>query len=248
MLTSFVISTNGLRKAFDRVAHQITVSPQNPFLHNMLAGVYEAYRDTANAETYYKKSIELNPNVPALHISLANFYMRQKMLDKAKVTYTTAIEKAPTSLAAHMALGMIYEGEKNYEKAKEHYLNVLKVNPNFAPAANNLAYIYAERGGNIDEALNLAQKAKEQVPDDSHVSDTLGWIYYKKNIPSRAIVYLKEANEKAPNQPMVKYHLGMAYYKNGNPDLAKKELEGALKLSSDFEGAAEARATLQAIK
>ena len=190
----------------------------------------------------------MNPNVPALQISLANFYMRQKMLDKAKPAYITAVEKAPTSLAAHMALGMIYEGEKNYEKAKEHYLNVLKVNPNFAPAANNLAYIYAEKGGNIDEALNLAQKAKEQVPDDPHVSDTLGWIYYKKNIPSRAIVYLKEANEKVPDQPTVKYHLGMAYYKNGNADLAKKELEGALKLSSDFEGADVAKATLQGIK
>ena len=57
------------------------------------------------------------------------------------------------------------------------------------------------KGENIDEALNLAQKAKEQVPDDPHISDTLGWIYYKKNVPSRAIVYLKEANEKVPNQP-----------------------------------------------
>jgi Tfp pilus assembly protein PilF len=237
-----------LRKAFDRVVDQMNISPQNPYLYNILAGIYEAYRDTSNAENYFKKAIEMNPNVPALHVSLANFYMRQRMLDKAKTVYLKAVEKEPSSIGAHMALGMIYEGEKNYEKAKEHYLSVLKVNPNFAPAANNLAYIYAERGGNIDEALNLAQKAKEQVPDDPHVSDTLGWIYYKKNIPSRAIVYLKEANEKVQNQPMVKYHLGMAYYKNGNPDLAKKELEGALKLSADFEGANEARATLQAIK
>ena len=119
-----------------------------------------------------------------------------------------------------MALGMIYESENDYDKAKGYYLKALQINPNFAPAANNLAYIYAEKGGNVDEALNLAQKAKEQVPDDPHVSDTLGWIYYKKNVPTRAIVYLKEANEKFPDQPLVKYHLGMSYYKNGNMDLA----------------------------
>jgi Tfp pilus assembly protein PilF len=47
---------------------------------------------------------------------------------------------------------------------------------------------------------------------------------------------------------MIKYHLGMAYHKNGNLDLAKKELEGALKLSSDFEGADVAKSTLQSIK
>jgi tetratricopeptide (TPR) repeat protein len=147
-----------------------------------------------------------------------------------------------------MAVGMIYENEKKYGEAKDYYIKALKLNPNFAPAANNLAYIYAEKGGNIDEALNLAQKAKEQVPDDPRISDTLGWIYYKKNVPSRAIVYLKEANEKIPNQPVIKFHLGMSYYKNENFDLAKKELNQALKIDPNFEGAEEARATLKLIK
>jgi tetratricopeptide (TPR) repeat protein len=195
-----------------------------------------------------KKAIDLNPGLPALQVSLANFYMRQNMVGKAKNEYLATVQKAPDSLPAHMALGMIYENEKDYDKAKGYYLKALQINPNFAPAANNLAYIYAEKGGNIDEALNLAQKAKEQVPDDPHVSDTLGWIYYKKNIPTRAIVYLEEANEKVPNQPMVKYHLGMSYYKNGNMDLAKKELNEALKLAPNFEGADVARSTLKAIK
>jgi uncharacterized protein HemY len=44
-----------------------------------------------------------------------------------------------------------------------------------------------QRGENIEEALNLAQSAKEQFPDDANISDTLGWVYYKKNIFSRAV-------------------------------------------------------------
>jgi tetratricopeptide (TPR) repeat protein len=147
-----------------------------------------------------------------------------------------------------MALGMIYESEKNLDKAQEFYEKVLKINPNFPPAANNLAYLYAERGGNIDVALNLAQKAKEQAPDDPNISDTLGWIYYKKNVPGRAVVYLKEAAEKLPNQELIRYHLGMAYFKNGNRDLAIKELNQALKIDPKFQGADEAKATLNALK
>jgi Flp pilus assembly protein TadD len=169
-------------------------------------------------------------------------------MDKAKAQYAATLEKAPNAFSAHMALGMIYEGEKDFKKAQEHYEKALKINPNFAPAANNLAYILAEHGGNIDVALNLAQKAKEQVPDDPHISDTLGWIYYKKNVPGRAVAYLKEAVEKVPDQPVVRYHLGMAYYKNGNRDLAKKELNEALRLDARFQGADEARATLGALK
>jgi tetratricopeptide (TPR) repeat protein len=168
------------------------------------------------------------------------------MLDKAKNKYLEALEKAPNTLFSLMALGMISESEKDYTKAQEYYEKVLKINPDFPPAANNLAYIYAERGGNIDVALTLAQKAKEQAPDDPHISDTLGWIYYKKNVFSRAVVYLKEAEEKMPNEPLIKYHLGMAYYKNGNRPLAKKALVEALKLEPNFPGADEARDTLKA--
>jgi Flp pilus assembly protein TadD len=124
----------------------------------------------------------------------------------------------------------------------------LKINPKFPPAANNLAYLYAEGGGNIDEALHLAQSAKQQVPDDPHISDTLGWVYYKKNIFSRSIVYLKEANEKISDNASMRYHLGMAYYKNGDKENAKKELRKSLELDSRFSGADEARATLKLVQ
>lgn len=174
--------------------------------------------------------------------------MRQHLTDKAKNQYLAAVEKAPDAITALMALGMIYENEKNYSKAQECYEKALKINPNFVPAANNLAFLYAEHGGNIDVALNLAQKDKEQMPEEAHISDTLGWIYYKKNVPGTAIIYLKEAADKMPDQPSVRYHLGMAYYKNGNRDLAKKELSAALKINSGFAGADEARATLNNIK
>ncbi len=97
-----------------------------------------------------------------------------------------------------MGLGIIYDTQKKYDKAKEYYQKALKINPKFSPAANNLAYLYAEKGENIDEALNLAQSAKEQFPEDAHISDTLGWVYYKKNLFTLAITYLKEASEKIP--------------------------------------------------
>ena len=147
-----------------------------------------------------------------------------------------------------MGLGMIYENEKNYAKAQEHYEKALKINPNFLPAANNLAYIYAEQGGNIDMALTIAQKAKEQFPDNPNISDTLGWIYYKKNIPHRAVSYLKEAAEKIPNNPTIRYHLGMAYYKSGNRSLAQKELTQSLNMGVAFPEADKARAALKELK
>jgi tetratricopeptide (TPR) repeat protein len=143
-----------------------------------------------------------------------------------------------------MMLGIIYEKLQKYDKAKENYEAALKINPKFAPAANNLAWQLADRGGNIDVALSLAQTAKEGNPSDPSISDTLGWIYYKKNAYLKAIGLLKESLENLGETPVIHYHLGMAYYKNGEKDLAKKELNKALQLSKDFPGSEEAKKTL----
>jgi len=200
------------------------------------------------AETNYKKAIELNPNIAGFYISLGSLYTRQNIADKAVQEYNLAIQKDPNSISAFMGLGIIYDTQKKYDQAKEYYQKALKINPKFAPAANNLAYLYAEKGGNVDEALNLAQSAKEQFPDDPHISDTLGWVYYKKNVFSRAIVYLKEANDKIQNNPMMRYHLGMAYYKNGEKENARRELKKALALDPKFSGSEETKEVLSKLK
>jgi len=167
------------------------------------------------------------------------------MADKAVSELNAALQKNPNSISALMALAGIYQGQNKNDLAKENYKKVLKINPKFPPAANNLAYIYADENTNLDEALTLAQAAKEALPDNPYMADTLGWVYYRKNVYTRAIVYLKEAAEKLPNQPMVRYHLGMAYHKNGNADLARKELGKALELDPKLRGNEEAKAILQ---
>ena len=53
-----------------------------------------------------------------------------------------------------------------------------------------------EQGGNLDVALNYAQTAREQQPNDPSIADTLGWLYYKKNAYILANSLLKEAVEK----------------------------------------------------
>jgi tetratricopeptide (TPR) repeat protein len=147
-----------------------------------------------------------------------------------------------------MLLGTLYDTQGKPQKANEYYEKALKINPKFATAANNLAWNYVEHGKNIDAALALAQTAKEQMPDNPQVMDTLGWIYYKKKAYLQAIDQLRGSAEKMTDNPVVRYHLGMAYYKYGNTRLAEKELQQALQLSRDFPGAQEAQEALLAIQ
>ena len=125
---------------------------------------------------------------------------------------------------------------------------MLEIDPRAAVAANNLAWIYAQDGGNLDIALQLAQTAKSQLPDQPEFNDTLGWIYYKKDLATLAIPPLQQSVEKDPKNPVYHYHLGLAYAKSGDKGKAKSSLEQALKLKPDFEGAAEARKVLASLQ
>jgi tetratricopeptide (TPR) repeat protein len=143
-----------------------------------------------------------------------------------------------------MLLGIIYDLQKRFDLSEKHYTAALEINPEFAPAANNLAFILAEQDKNLDEALVLAQMAKEKIPESPYVMDTLGWVYYRKGLYDSAIGEFTDSLEKIPDNPAVLYHLGMAYYKKGDADKARAELEKALRLDENFIGADEARKVL----
>jgi uncharacterized protein HemY len=96
----------------------------------------------------------------------------------------------------------------------------------------------------MDRAFSLAQTAREQLPHDPSIADTLGWLYYKKELYRQALPLFKESAEKLAEKPVVHYHLGMAYSKVGDTNLAKGALQRALQLRKDFPGAEEAQQIL----
>jgi tetratricopeptide (TPR) repeat protein len=232
-------------QALKRCSDQLGRTSRPALIYEIIGQIYQAKKNFPKSEESYKKAIEIDPNLLGAYMALGSLYIQDKSFDKAIKQYENVKAANPKALAPYMLLGVIYEQLNDYEKAKSEYEQALKVDPKFGPAANNLAWHYAERGGNIDVALSLAEMAREKLPDDPSTADTLGWIYYKKNVYLKAISLLKESTEKLGNNPIVRYHLGMAYYKNGNKDLAKKELEASLKLSQSYPGSEEAEKTLK---
>ena len=143
-----------------------------------------------------------------------------------------------------MLLGVLYDMKKKSDLSEQHYRKALKVNAEFAPAANNLAYLLAEKDGDLNEAFDFARLAKEKLPNDPGVMDTLGWVYYKKGLYDSAIAELNDCIEKMNDNAMVHYHLGMVYYKVEEGAKARVALEKALALDPKFEKAEEVREVL----
>lgn len=86
---------------------------------------------------------------------------------------------------------------------------------------NNLGYLYAVEGVNLDKAEQMLKRAIEQRPNETSFLDTLGWIYYRQGRFSQAGgVFRKalslEGNDFEPNlDPVIYDHAGDAYYRLG---------------------------------
>src|SRR5437762_11982877 len=75
--------------------------------------------------------------------------------------------------------------------------------------------MYAERGQNLDEAIQLINQALAIEPDNGYFIDSLGWAYYQKGRYPEALTELKRAAEKTKEpDPIIYEHLGDAYLKN----------------------------------
>src|SRR6202030_3912908 len=112
-----------------------------------------------------------------------------------------ALQHNPKNAQLSFLVGAIEDSQGHWQKAQDLYQKALQLQPDLALASNNLAYSMLEHGGNSDVALTLAQTARQKLPDNPSVADTLAWVYYKKGTYTLAIHLLEEAIKKAPDDP-----------------------------------------------
>jgi Tfp pilus assembly protein PilF len=142
---------------------------------------------------------------------------------------------------------MLLMAQGQTELARKKFEDVLALDPRAVIASNNLAWMYAEAGSDLDRALGLAQTASSQAPEQPEVIDTLGWVYYKKNLPELAIPLFERCVKKAPTNAAYHHHLGLAYMKAGRSQQARASLQRALANNPDATTADDARRALTQI-
>ena len=246
-IAAVLVSQGKVPQARERIERQLVMDPQNPRLHNLLGGVLAQLQKLVEAEAEYKKAIILDGTLLISYANLGELYARQGKLEQAIKEFEAILAKNPSELSVLMSLGLLHERKNDFDQARAKYEEILKINPNFAPAANNLAWILLEYGGDQERAVSYAETAWRASPQDPHIVDTLGWAYFRKQMYSKAAGLLKEAVDKLPEDPVVLYHYGMAQYWNDNNAEAKKSLTKFLTLSPKDRNAGEARKILAAL-
>jgi Tfp pilus assembly protein PilF len=234
-------------KAIQRLTQAIAKGPDQPNFHELLGRVYFSQKNYNKAEEEYRRILALDKTNNAAYQLLAQLYMVQGSFDKAVSSLESQIKARPDAVEPRLILGSLYESRGTIDKAQYYYRETLKLDAQSPIAANNLAWLLCENGGNLDEALNLARVAHAKLPKSTEAADTLGWVYYKRKAYMSAIEIFRGAIAQDPKRAIMHYHLGMSYYRNGQNDRAKDSLQKALDLDSKFPGASEANKVLQSI-
>jgi tetratricopeptide (TPR) repeat protein len=257
-------SSDGLRglmttyveqKQYDKAiaaAHaQIAKSPNNSNFYDLLGtALFDGKKDYAGTEAALRKAVDLDKTNSDAMEKLGKVQIQQGNMDQALALYQQAIKDNPKNALFYILAGELYDAKQNWDQAKAMYQQALIVSPDNPLAANNLAYVLLEQGGNVDVAMNMAQTARRGMPNSPNAADTLGWAYFQKGIYHSAIDQFLEAlrlNQKngGPDSATVHYHLGLAYQKVNQNTLAREHLEKAVKLKPQYADARKALSELR---
>lgn len=146
-----------------------------------------------DAERYFRQAIALDPNLTRAYAALGQLSVRQNKFADAK-KYLERAATTPQSYMVHYQYawvlsreGMSPEGRiKEYSPAnaalmRDQLQRALKLNPSFAPAYYLVALIDVVTDDHLDEAQDMAQKARRLRPEKASYTLLLAQIYARRS-------------------------------------------------------------------
>ncbi len=214
-------------KAREALNEGLKNEPDSPMLLERLADTEALTGQYDLAIDHLQKLLSSDPKSVNLLRRMGEVYELKGDRGNEIASYRQACELAPNDLTAGLSLADALARAGRTNEARAEFQRVVKAHPENAPALNNAAFFLADSGGDLDEALRLAQHALEKSPGQPGFSDTVGYIYLKKGLNDSAVQTFSNLARKYP-YAIFRYHLGLALYVKGDKAAARKELQGAL--------------------
>ena len=229
-----------------------TVPRDDPSYHAAELGrasALERAGDTESAIGVLRQLTRTHGEIPAVHVSLGDLLRRLERYDEATPNYDRAIElmgePQPGEWVVYFARGITHEREDRWALAEADFRKALELNPDQPQVLNYLGYSFVEMNMNMDEALDLIERAVEARPDSGYITDSLGWALYRLGRYDEAVGHMERAVELEPIDPIVNDHLGDVYWAVGREREAEFQWHRALSFEPEEEDATRIRRKLE---
>ena len=150
-----------------------------------------------------------------IHAHLASLYLSQEKSAKAVDEFETAldlVQKDPLQAAVltprfYFWFGVALDQNQQTDRAVEMFTTCLALDSEYADALNYLAYLWANQGIRLSEALRHIQAALALDPENAAYLDTLGWVYYQQGRYTEALDLLEQADRLRPGDSEILDHI-----------------------------------------
>lgn len=152
------------------------------------------------------------PGQPDVHRTLGDMLRREARYDEASVAYDAAVaalaSEDPSQWGLYFVRGIAHERGGRWERAEADFLKALELSPDQPSVLNYLGYSYLEKKTNLDQALDMIQRAVAERPEDGAIVDSLGWALFRLGRYREAVGPMEKAASLMPVDPVVNDHLG----------------------------------------
>ena len=218
--------------------------PKTLLPYQVIASVNLSDHKPADAIHQLQGALAKSPHDSPTLTLLGTAYLATGDTRAASAQYQAALTSNPANTDAAIRLGNLEAAARQNDRALVHFRMAVKADPNNAIACNNVAWLLADQGKDLDEALRLAASAVTLDPKYTDARDTLGWVQYRRGEYAAAVTTLKAAKALAPANTDIAAHLGLAYAKAGHKPEALAELKRALAPGSTVANRAELERTV----
>ncbi len=207
--------------ALDAARAAVAASPRDPEAHELLIDILMSLGLGTSAQSAYQALVTRDPQDPLYVYLLGRATLGA---DGARAAYGRALDLDPKLGRAWMGLAAVDRAEGKLEEARVKYNMALSLDPSLGEAWAALWSIEA-RAGDPEQALSIAQRAIQAVPDDPDP-----YLAAARLQPQSALATLAKGAAVVDDDPRLFAALGRAQLEAGALEEARASFERSLTI------------------
>lgn len=227
-LVELGFASGQLERALEALQEEVRLQPSSNGARLMLATTAGRMNRSDIALEQFHWLKQNTPASAAVEIGLGLAHQQKQNWPEAVANFEAARRLAPKSPEAINALAYALQQSGKPGDAVPVYREALQLQPESLVLKNNLAMALIDSGGDLKEALQLAQSPASKDPANPVYADALGLVYLKRKETANAVQSFRSAVAKAADSVEYRIHLAQALIEAGNKADARAELDAAL--------------------
>lgn len=241
MLAQMYAQVRMHEEAIQHARSTLRITPNEANIHLFLAQQLLAMDRVTDARREAESALSINRgNMQAINI-LTQTMVRQDRHQEAVSFLETLIEEFPDQDALKMRKIEILMQSTDWMNALSDTRMLQEKYPDNAALNNNLAFLLARSGQELDRAMEIAESLRENHADNPVIMDTYAYVLAARGNHEEALPVYEAALSRAGENVTIRFHYAKSLIALERNQDAARQLEAVFMMNPDFPEAEEAR-------